>query len=189
MKDYSIMTEDLIKEMITILEEAYDYGYDQGYADAKSEKGQNIIDLAHKEIDRAYQRGLNEAWEVAKKITEIPITKRAFVFDLSPETDSSFFSLLKMLSVQEAIAKIKAYEKQQKQDAEIKVGDEVVLNCNASYENEKAIILACDESSYPYNVLMSNGDTEWVKEDAIERKTGRHFDQIAEVLTEVGGEG
>ena len=166
-----------------------DRAYHQGYAEAKSEKGQNVIDLAHKEIDRAYQRGLNEAWEAAKKIHDGQIPYEVFGLDKTGNgfTYASPLNWGEVITAQEAIAKIKEYEDKQKQDT-VQVGDEIVLNGNASHENEKAIILAYDGKSYPYNVLMSNGDSEWIKEDAIECKTGRHFDQIAEVLEKMRGE-
>jgi len=180
MKDYSVLLS-CGEATMAVIHDAFDKGYQQGY-----KYGKKIYSCDNKDMDAEYNRGLNDAWEAIKKITKIPKTKRGFVFDLSPETDLSFFSLLKMLSVQEAIAKIKEYE-QQKQDTKIRVGDEVILNGNASHENEKGIILAYDGNSYPCNVLMSNGDTEWVKEDSIERKTNRHFPQIAEVLAEMRG--
>ena len=188
MKDYSLRNEKsrLIQATATSLHEhiteLFDNGYDQGYADA-------TIDLAHEESDRAYQQGLEDAWKAARKLAlsslegGLDIETVAEIFD-----GLTYYYVLKDVPASEAIAKIKAYEEQHKQDTEIKVGDEVVLNGNASYENEKAIILAYDGKSYPYNVLMSNGDTEWVKEDSIEYKTGRHFDAIAEVLAEMRGE-
>jgi len=196
MKDYSLRDEKskLIQASATSLHEhiteLFENGYDQGYADAKSELGQNAVDLAHEESDRAYQQGLNDAWEAIQKIITDD-TEGGYSYQMLLNLFGFGFTSIKQIvqkyAPQDVIRMIKEHEGKQKQDI-IQVGDEVVLNCNASHENEKAIILACDESSYPYNVLMSNGDTEWVKEDAIERKTGRHFDQIAEVLAEMRGE-
>lgn len=184
MKDYSVIIENLMDGIITNLEEAYDYGYDQGYEDGKKASCD-----CKDNMEAEYNRGLNEAWDAAKWLYNNPVNLAEDIFNCDN------WEIYSKYTAQEVVYKIKEYEdkKQQKQDTEqeqdiIKVGDEVVLNGNASYENEIGIILAYDGQTYPYHVLMSNGDSEWIKEDAIERKTGRHFDQIAEVLAEMRGE-
>ena len=162
---------------------------DKDYEQLATKIMMNALEGLKIQISKAYNRGLAEAWEAAKKIHDGQISYEVFGLDKTGN-GLSYASPLnwgETITAQEVIAKIKEYEDKQKQDAEIKVGDEVVLNANATYENEKSIILAYDETIYPYNVLMSNGDTEWIKKDVIERKTGRHFPQIAEVLAELRG--
>lgn len=68
---------------------------------------------------------------------------------------------------------------------EIKVGDEIILNGDESYLNGKAVVLTYESRVCTYNVLVANGDTEWVKKDAIECKTGRHFKEISKVLNQL----
>ena len=140
-------------------------------------------------MEDEYTRGLNEAWEFIQKLLKDACDGGYTVSLLQNALGYCNISdIVRHYDISEAITKIKEYEKKQKQDTKIRVGDEVILNGNASYENEKAIILAYDGSNYPYNVLMSNGDTEWIKENSIECKTNRHFSQIAEVLAEMRGE-
>lgn len=78
-------------------------------------------DDVQKQVNEAYQRGLNDAWEAARKIVTWP--DRSLVnsdtFDLDPGE-----SIFTKYSASEAIAKLKAYEEQKAKD-EIKVGDEV----------------------------------------------------------------
>ena len=72
MKDYSLMNDKIKLIHVTAtslgehITELFENGYEQGYADAKSELGQKAIDLAHEESDRAYQQGLDDAREEAK---------------------------------------------------------------------------------------------------------------------------
>jgi len=189
MKDYEEKVLNIMDNARDNIKAQLDKAYKNGYEDAKSELGKKIADIELKGIDKAYQQGSDDAWEVARKLALSGLEGGLYTETIAKIFDGlTYYTVLKNVSASEAIAKIKEYEEQQKQDTEIKVGDEVVLNSNAAYENEKGIILAYDGNSYPYNVLMSNGDTEWVKEDSIERKTNRHFPQIAEVLSEMRGE-
>lgn len=77
----------------------------------------------------------------------------------------------------------KKVEKKEEEDNEIRVGDEVILNAKSSYgQNKKAVIISLDDDSYPYHVMIGDGSTEWIRRDVIDRKTGRNFSQIVEVL-------
>lgn len=125
MKDYSLRNEKsrLIQASATSLHEhiteLFENGYDQGYADAKFELGQNAIDLAHEESDRAYQQGLEDAWEAAKKIHDGQIPYKVFGLDKTGNgfTYASPLNWGENMSSSEAIAKIKEYEEKQKHTA------------------------------------------------------------------------
>ena len=71
-----------------------------------------------------------------------------------------------------------------KQTGEIKVGDEVrnggVIGIVTKVTDET-------DGHKSYDVIESNGKT-WGLNDLVTKKTGRHFDQIAEVLKQVKGE-
>ena len=155
MKDYSI-TEDLIDGITTDLETAYDYGYDHGYEDGKK-----------------------EAWEAAKKIAHskgLSLQEMRQIFGTA-----SFSSVFIENTASEAIAKIKEYEEQQKQDAEIKVGDEVVI------DDSIGLVTRAFPGAVTCYVMRKDGSSG--EEDRNDCKTtGRHFNQIAEVLTEMRGD-
>ena len=161
----------------------YDHGKEDGYADGKADTP--FTDTKEAE-NKAYSRGLNDAWEVIKKITKDE-SVGGYSIKMMQELfgQTCVYDIVHNYTPAEALVKIKEYEDKQKQDAEIKVGDEVVLNDD--YGNEKAIVLVKDKNPYPYSVLIQEGTNRWIKENAIERKTGRHFDQIAEVLKELRG--
>lgn len=73
-------------------------------------------------------------------------------------------------------------ECEKKQDAEIKVGDEVVIDD----KGRKAVVSRVFDNGL-YNIVFYNGDTNCVDRRFI-AKTGRHFDAISEILAELRGE-
>lgn len=127
-------------------------------------------------VQSEYERGLDDAWEVVRQLRSLKLSDLVEIFDKDCTSQ-----IIEELSASEAVTKWKAWKEQN----ELKVGDEVILNANANHGNEKVVVLADDGSNRPYNVLINDGNTEWVREDAIERKTGRHFDAIEEILNQI----
>ena len=84
--------------------------------------------------DEAYQAGLNDAWEAAKKIfgheidggLDIDELKKAFGSDVYCTAD-----IIRTNTVEQAIAKLKAYE--DKHSDRIEVGDEVATETGKKY--------------------------------------------------------
>lgn len=124
MKDYKRiehmrnLNDSLIWER---MKRCYDFGYEDGKADTP------FTDTEEAE-KTAYERGLNDAWDAARKIAQ---TYAHFTcYDLNKifgDRDSVGRKMIfEEYTPQDAIRKIKEYENKQKQDAEIKVGDEVV---------------------------------------------------------------
>lgn len=131
--------------------------------------------------DTAYQRGLNDAWECARKLFSSMADsdiEKAF----PTEWNNGGFNALINLQPQEAIAKLKAYEEKQKADNKINVKDEVIWT-----EDENVVIVVtsvytaynmewCDgvrKDGKVYHILTENA-----------RKTGRRFD-IDKILEEM----
>lgn len=104
--------DGLRTQVLTCIEAAYDKGY-------KAAK-QNVVAIGNKS---EYERGLNDAWECAKKIVTsdgLNLNELEKIFEFhSPDVIFGKFS------ASEAIAKIKEYEDQQRPtNDEIHVGDE-----------------------------------------------------------------
>ena len=137
-----------------------------------------------KAIDEAYQRGIDDAWEVAKKIFGyefdggLPVDelRNAFGFESGPFCTAD---ILRTNTASEAIAKLKAYEEQRKADAEIKVGDEVMSNNAISDHTGVVLALSLGETSA--KVLENDGSMAWVAVNVL-IKTGRHFNFLASLL-------
>ena len=73
---------------------------------------------SHEATTLEFQCGLDYAWEAITKIALLPYTQRSETFD----GQQDILSIVQKFSPSEALAKLKAYEEQQKAD-EIKVSD------------------------------------------------------------------
>ena len=126
--------------------------------------------------DDAYNKGLEDAWELAKKIVlfggdggySSQELKRIFDF-------GSYEAVLKAFTPQEALAKVKAYE--EKHD-EIKVGDVVTIKDGVS-DFESIVTKVSGRVVYR---LFSDGSCDGYADKEDLEKTGKHFDSIDEFM-------
>lgn len=189
--DYASKINNIMDKAKEDVRTQIDRVYQKGYADAKSELGKNAIDLAHEESDRTYQQGLEDAWEIVKKIAKNE-NIGGYSYNMLQNTFGTIYvdNIALNFTVQETISKIKEYEEQQKQDAEqvqdIQVGDEVV-----SVYGTKGVVVGMDiyEDEVWLSLLMRHHKVpQFVKASWVKTKTDRYFPQIAEVLKEMRGE-
>lgn len=177
-KDYSVL-EGMERDSVSKMRTAFDKGYKQGYETGVATQG--FVDgYTEEEVERrekeAYQKGLEKAWETAKYIVSLTgndVKRREIIGDCAAWYAFTHYT------ASEVIANIEAYEQKQKQ-GEIKVGDEVylidechprVVTCITKINGENPTAVQFTESG------------RWVADDVTElHKTGRHFDQIEEVL-------
>lgn len=139
-------------------------------------------------IDASYERGLNLAWECAKKIAAdmtIENLKSCGLIctndgEYEPEEYEYSCEVINKYSASEAIAKIKEYEEHKKKDEEIKVGDEVV------YLDRVFVITSIVKNEYIIG-FDSNGEYCSYHYKTKLKKTGRTFPQIVEVLEKMKG--
>ena len=153
------LNSDYINENFGVLQEA---AYQRGFDDA------------HRISGEEYQRGLNDAWEAARRI--IVDTDHG---GLALGTLSGIFGtqscsyIMRENTAQDAIAKLKAYE--DKRSDRIEVGDEVI-----DKDGDTTIVTNIHERLF--DGLCSDGSTmsDLFLEDV--RKTGRHYDHIGKLL-------
>lgn len=136
----------------------------------------NILEqkVDSEDVDAAYNRGLNDAWELAQKLY-LPEgyggfhhTKIVQIFNCD------YLYVPTKYTVQEALAKIEAYEKDENT---IKVGD-VVTGCNRS---EEYVVLATEDempSGHPLLRNKSNGHVCFAMTCSL-IKTGEHIDILS----------
>lgn len=181
-KNYSNL-EGLIGNVKESIRNAYDKGYKQGFNEGQAHQ------LASDDVFResceksAYEKGLNDAWECARKIACDKSQNGYSLYTLREIFGTASLSdIFLNFSTFEAITCIKEYEEKQKQaDDEIKVGDEVVDECAI-----KHIVVTDEPNSGGCISLLSNYyQTTQLYPIKKLRKTGRHFDQIAEVLEQL----
>ena len=184
MKDYKEAIESIMKDttskVIDHAIKAYHQGYENGLGKAQTDsyvKGyvDGKADTPFTDTDEAYNRGLNEAWEAARKLGAIPMDDYSELF----ETKSPYFDF----SVQEVLAKIKEYEDKQKQE-QFAIGDEVYSDAF----DDKGIITHITEDNVSCVCIICNGSTMMKVGTIGLHKTGRHFPQIAEVLKQMNRE-
>lgn len=126
-----------------------------------------VTEVAKQTQEYYYNKGLNDAWEVAKKFfADMKGTELEEIFG----ADWSFYKIMDM-TPQEAIAKLKAYE-----DSKIVVGDVV------TYSGEKGLVL--DIKGSKVVVLTDDGCVqEWYECDI--EKTGKKV-SLEEILEQIG---
>ena len=153
------------------MEQVRKEAYDKGYQDATVKISSDEQAIAEK----AYQRGLNDAWEAARKIAcdrphgGFRIDTKQHIFGAS-----DYAYILANYNASEAIDGIKAYEQEQ----QIAIGDEVVF-----YNGEKCVVTVVGDGQVAE--VMDKGGFSMRMDDGLRnsmKKTGRHFPEIVEVL-------
>lgn len=123
--------------------------------------------------DEAYNKGLEDAWKLANKLwhNNNISNKRIFGYEFFVEVASN-------LTVQEALAKLEAYEKEQEM---IKVGDVVTIESMGG----KGVVTSTGANDGLY-ILRDTGG--WIYLDKFSvKKTGKHID-ISSILEQIGNE-
>ena len=127
-------------------------------------------------LTEKYEQGLNDAWELARKIAVNHVDGGYSISELRDIFGiKSITNIICDLTAKEAILKVKEYENKEQ---EIKVGD-VVENSGI-----EAIVTAV----YPkgFNIICKDGSgTIWEKKQC--ENTGKHID-ISSILQEIGKE-
>ena len=161
--------EDIEQQIHEFAEQMYETGY---------RNGQDSVETWQQTYQVGYERGLNDAWEYARKILfdyTLTDVKEKFGTD-------TFCGIIEKYSASETIAKIKEYEEKQKR-VEIKVGDEVYL-LDGNYHS---VVTSLFEESKKAVLITQNG--KWATEFISNlRKTGRHFKEIEYVLKQMKGD-
>lgn len=128
--------------------------------------------------DEAYQRGLNDAWDAANKIISFwQVCENQTLCDLLnvdvPWGHSILSDIFSSISAEQAIKKLDDY-KNGKAEKGISIGDEVTNG------DEMAIVTFIRgpfiSGMKEDGDLISSTIEDW-------KKTGRHFDQISEILS------
>lgn len=153
---------------------AYEEAYQKGF-----EAGQ------HEATTLEYQQGLDDAWEMAKRIVLTKTDTKCPYFsavELKIFGCFTYQGVFDTYSASEAIEKVKAHE-QQKAGAEIKVGDEVCFVFAGGETIEPFIVFSIkDDNGKKYYEGIQTSDGRWVNGGLKYYKTGRHFPQVAELL-------
>ena len=118
----------------------------------------------------AYEDGLNDAWETARKIITWPNRElvNSAEFDLDPGEN-----IFTKYSASEAIKKLRDFEDRK---YGLHIGDEVTTKW---YDRCGVIIERRHKSMV--GILMNDGVIRWVNETDL-KKTGNHYEEVATLL-------
>ena len=177
-EDKKLMVDFVALEELEDAQKKIDEAYHKGWEYGK-EYG---LDEADMREAVSYQKGLDDAWEAARKIghaSQMQLKQMGFEFNSDDRFyNPSWYAVMNCTAV-EAIAKLKAYEERQETADEIKVGD-VVRLCRHTVPY---IVTSCDGDDDTYILMTVNGG--FIKAEKCNvRKTGRHFD-ISKILEEM----
>lgn len=129
--------DDLKLKLEQIIEEIKNEAYQRGSEDA----WKRIVDVRSKDIECGYNRGLNDAWECARKIAEMKWEDCEKLFELA-QLQNIIFDF----TAQEAMQKIKDYERKQKWAEQAKRGKEHRDEIEKTIEGKLA--KQCDNCEY-----------------------------------------
>lgn len=135
------------------------------------------IDVAMAQIDiiqeTAYENGLHDAWEIAKKIECMDGYDGDELIEMfGTDGIEAIFAKYK---ASEVLEKVKAYEEYKEQNNIIRVGDEVKLPDNTIG------VVVYSGSTGCINIFTAYGGVRFLKATKAE-KTGKHYDNITNIL-------
>ncbi len=165
-EDFEELNSDYINEHFGELQ---DTAYQRGLEEGKQATWGLVADASSAE----YEKGLNDAWECARKLFSSMADsdiEKAF----PTEWNNGGFHALINLQPQEAIAKLKAYEEKQKADDPIIAGDEVKA------EDGTVVFFVTWMSDRCICGVDKEGKCYSYEPKEICGKTGRHFNIILE---------
>jgi len=149
--------------MINGMREGYCYTQTRNVDDLEELNSDYINEHFGNLQDEAYQRGLEDTWEAAKKLYLNGACKDLF--------GEYFNTFIKNHTAQEAIEKLKAYDDKQKDC--IEVGDEVTHKSDSVVW--KAVCIRIDGDRQHMNLMGYTGAVGYYPVDDF-TKTGKHYD-------------
>ena len=143
---------DGYKKCLKDFEQIKKEAYEKGYADAKCG------------YENGFENGIIVVWEAVRKIGDMTLEEQGKIFNTITLRD-----IVSKFTASEVIEKLKVYE----EDAEIKVGDEVIT------ASGKAVVTGVGPVHFEYDNADGSHGFDKVKNV---KKTGRHFSEIAAVF-------
>lgn len=133
-----------------------------------------------------YQRGLNDAWEAARKVYMPENQGGLSSFELDYVFGIGGVGMLfTEFNAKEVIEKLYAYEAKKKAEKGIKVGDEITVRVHSPERTINVIVYDVLKvgSTIVYNTLsFEEGKCFNISWNPEIKKTGRHFPQVEELL-------
>ena len=172
---YKVGDEVLVKGEVVEVMQAVPYPYRVKIG----EENHLLAECEAVYLTKTYEQGLSDAWQLAKKIV-LKAEKGGFNYDdfVRIFGIGDYTTLFEKMTVEEALAKIEAYEKEKK----IKVGDEVV-HSEGSFQTKFTVTFFERNKIEGFD---KNGNTHsFCYPNPYIKKTGKHID-IEGLLKQIG---
>lgn len=170
----------IARGIVNSVQLAYERGVKDGEERREAKALKNIAEYSQSRFQDGYERGLNDAWEVARRIENTP-ANGGLTYEQTSEMFGKYLSacgIFNQFGVHEVLEKLKAWDDKQNV---ITVGDEVEDGAGI-----KSVVIAVNEKQasllnldYTHVQLMPLDDL---------HKTGRHFDEVTDLLEKLKGE-
>jgi hypothetical protein len=167
------------------LEKAKLFAYKNGFEHGKKQAINELPELANKE-NEIYNDGYNKGIEDFENLFVCEHDYEQFFEDTygSKNPDYNLYDLVAKYGAKKVINDFKKWQEEKKKaEEEIKVGDEVVCNC----PNEQRVIITAKYDNW-VTFMRKDGACYSRAETGIIKKTGRHFDEIEQLLDKLRGE-
>lgn len=149
------------------------------------------IDATMAQIDiiqeTAYENGLHDAWEIAKKIECMDGYNGDELIKMFGTDDIE--AIFAKYKASEVLEKVKAYEEQKAKNLdEIKVGDEIVVT--VPHTNREIAVIAykiehINMTPMYYCISFAESRIYIIPYDKVIKRTGRHFPQITNLMSKI----
>ena len=170
--------DGLKKQVCECIDHAQAQGYKEGYTKGQNDADKDLKEIQDSTYDEAYNKGIEDLVRAMKAYYPLNSAERLKYFGTNIPVDRYAIE-----SSKDLVAMAKAYEEKKQAEEEIKVGDEVYLLDDT---NPIIITRVSPEGLVGFS---QRGKYAWYsyKERKDLHKTGRHFDEIEQVLDKLKG--
>lgn len=137
------------------------------------------------DIEAAYQRGLDDAWEAARKVCGYITDRGMSNEELRKAFGTEVLGEIIVLPIGKVMNILTKHEAKKKAAEEIKVGDEITVRVHNPERTINVIVYDVLKfgSTYVYDTFsFEEGECFNISWNPEIEKTGRHFPQVAELL-------
>lgn len=169
----------IARGIVNSVQLAYERGVKDGEEHREAKALKNMTEYSQSRFQDGYERGLQEAWEVARRIENTP-ANGGLTYEQTSEMFGKYLSacgIFNQFGVHEVLEKLKAWDKRNI----IKVGDEV-----EDIKGTKSVVIAVGDGK----ASLLNLDYTHVQLMPLDKlhKTGRHFGEVTDLLEKLKGE-
>ena len=178
----------------------YKIGYKEGYADGKADAIYNtdlIDELKQVEYIRGYNTAISDYNKMIQWLHDCTDDFKEFMnkkygYDImyltNPKVDEGvmLYDLIYDHDIAEVISEFKKWQEEKKKTDEIKVGDEVIIVGSKDSEILGVVTMLAN-NNYTVICLINGSEMTRVTKNDI-KPTGRHFDEVEQLLDNLRGE-